>query len=340
VTDLILVFLICQADMSGYVETRPYCLWGDSVTLTGYNRGWLELRTDASDYGIQAAVDLFVPYDTTASSNIFGDLTIERLALWLGPENVRIVAGKQHLYWGVGRVFRPLDIFNETNFLEPSYERPGYNALLGYLSFGTLSSVRGVIGPKNDVGNSLYGLRIGSNILKNDVGVSVFHRPSAKLTVFGGEITGEFVLGYWCEYSYVTEDTLDYTKLSLGADYTFPLKIYVMAEFFFDGSGVSNPVEYDFTKIFSGERVTLAQHYLYLTLSTIPNPFAVLQPSINTLINLDDRSLIIIPQLGLSLFENTEIFAGMNFFVGSNETELRNIVSYDGAAYIWAKVYF
>ncbi len=338
--DIIFILLVSQADISGYVETRPYFFWGDSVFLTGYNRGWLELKADGSDYGIQAAVDLFVPYDTTDYSNIFEDLAIERLALWLGPENMRIIAGKQHLYWGVGRVFRPLDIFNETNFLEPGYEKPGYNALLGYLSLGNLSSLRAIVGPKNDFENSLYGLRIGSNIVKNDIGMTIIHRPSAELTIFGGELTGEFVLGYWCEYSYVKEDTLDYSKLSLGVDYSLPLRIYIMTEFFFDGSGVSDPDDYDFNRIYSGERTTLAQHYLYLTLGTIPNPFAVLQPSINTLINLDDRSFIIIPQLGLSLFENTEIFAGVNYFIGSTETELRNVVPYDGAAYIWAKVYF
>jgi hypothetical protein len=316
VIDIIFILLVSQADISGYVETRPYFFWGDSVFLTGYNRGWLELKADGSDYGIQAAVDLFVPYDTTDYSNIFEDLVIERLALWLGPENMRIIAGKQHLYWGVGRVFRPLDIFNETNFFEPGYEKPGYNALLGYVSLGNLSSLRGVVGPKNNF------------------------EPSAELTIFGGELAGEFVLGYWCEYSHVTEDTFDYSKFSIGVDYSLPLRIYIMTEFFFDGSGVSDPDDYDFTKIFSGERVTLAQHYLYSTLSTIPNPFAVLQPSINTLINLDDRSFIIIPQLGLSLFENTEIFAGVNYFIGSSETEFRNVVPYDGAVYVWMKVYF
>ena len=338
--EIILLFLITQVDISGYVETRPYLFWGDSISLTGYNRGWLELKANGPDYGIQAAADLFVPYDTIAYSYIIEDLRIQRLALWLGPENSRIIAGKQHLYWGVGRVFRPLDIFNETNFLEPGYERSGYNALLCYLSLGSLSSFRGIIGPKEDFENSLYGLRIGSNIVKNDIGVTLIHRPSQRLTIFGGELTGEFFLGYWCEYSYVVDGTIDYSKLTLGVDYSLPLKLYIMSEFFFDGSGVSDPDNYDFTKILSGERATLAQHYLYLTLSTIPNPFAVLQPSINSLINLDDRSFVIIPQLGLSLFENTQINIGVNYFIGSSETEFRNVVPYDGAAYMWVKVYF
>ena len=337
---IILIFLISQVDISGYVETRPYVFWGDSVFLSGYNRGWLELRADGSDYGIQAALDLYAAYDTAFYSNILEDIDIERLALWLGPENMRIIAGKQHLYWGVGRVFRPLDIFNKTDFYEPGYERPGKNALLGFLSIGSLSSLRAIMSPKENFDNSLYGMRVGSNILKNDIGITAMHRPSEELFIIGGEIAGEFILGYWCEYSYITEDTLDFSKLSLGIDYSLPFRIYIMTEFFFDGSGVRDPDDYDFNRIFSGERATLAQHYLYSTISTIPNPFAVLQPSINALINLDDQSFILIPQLGLSIFENTEVFIGVNYFFGSEETEFKNIISYDGAAYIWAKVYF
>lgn len=337
---LILTLLMGQVDSYGYVETRPYFFWGDSISLTGYNRGWLEFKTDNPDYGIQVAFDLIVPYDTAVLQNIFDDITIERLALWLGPEHTRIVAGKQRLYWGVGRIFRPLDIFNETNFFEPGYERSGSNALLGYVSLGSLSSLRGIINPVDDFKNSLYGLRIGSNIAKNDIGVTIMHRPSQELTIFGGELTGELILGYWGEYSYVMEDTSDHSMLSLGIDYSLPFRIYIMTEFFFDGSGVNNPDDYDFNKILSGERTTLAQHYLYVTLGTLPNPFAVFQPSINTLINLDDQSFIIIPQLGLSIFENTEIFIGLNYFMGTNEAEFKNLVPFDGAAYIWTKVYF
>ena len=337
---LILIVLFNQVDIFGYVETRPYLFWGDSLSLSGYNRGWLEFKAGGVDYGIQTALDLFAAYDTTIYSDIFEKIDIQRLAIWLGPENMRVIAGKQHLYWGVGRVFRPLDIFNETNFYEPGYERPGYNALLAFLSLGSLSTLRGIISPKENFDNSLYGIRAGSNIQKNDFGITAMHRPSEEMTILGGELAGEFILGYWCEYSYIMQDTIDYSKLSIGVDYSLPLRIYVMTEFFFDGSGVRDPDDYDFAKIFSGERATLAQHYIYSTISTIPNPFSVLQPSVSTLINIDDLSCIIIPQLGLSVFENTEVNIGFNYFIGSDETEFKNIIPYDGIAYIWAKVYF
>jgi hypothetical protein len=337
---LVFIIVMGEVDISGYLETRPYLFWGDSVYLTGYNNGWLEMKSGGSNYGLQAALDLMVFYDTAAYSDIFENINIERLALWLGPEDKRVVAGKQRLYWGVGRVFCPLDIFNKTNFFEPGYERAGYNAVLGYLSLSALSSLRAVIAPDRDFDNSLYGMRAGSNIFKNDIGITAMRRPADNLMILGAELTGELIFGYWCEYSYISDDTIDYSKFTLGMDYTFPFRIYLMTEFFFDGSGVTDPADYDFTLVAAGDRSTLAQHYLYSTLSTVPNPFAVIQPSINTLINLDDKSLIIIPQLALSLVENTEVNIGMNYFLGSAETEFQNIIPYDGAVYVWAKVYF
>lgn len=327
-----------QIDISGYVETRPYLLWNDSLRISGYNRGWLEFKTDGLKYGSHLALDLIIPYDTTAFNYAIDNVTISRLALWLGPENLRIIAGKQRLYWGVARVFRPLDVFNPINFFEPGYERPGSNALLGYVALGSLTSIRGIFVPEYTLRESFSGVRLGSNFLENDVGLNAMHRAEPKKTILGAEITGELEVGYWGEFSYTWEDTFDYAKVSIGIDYTFPFMVYTMFEYFFDGSGVSNSDDYDFTKIIRGERVTLAQNYFYVAIGSSYNPF--FRPVMNAVINMNDKGFILIPQLSYAIFENAEITAGMNIFIGSDESEFKNITPYDGAVYVWAKIYF
>ncbi len=122
--------IFCQLNFSGYIETRPYVAWSDSFNLYGYNRSWLELKTDNKIYGTQIALDCLVPYDTLNFLHLHERISIPRLLLWLGSEKMRITAGKQSLYWGVGRIFRPLDVFNPVNYFEPNYERPGSNAIL------------------------------------------------------------------------------------------------------------------------------------------------------------------------------------------------------------------
>lgn len=334
----IMLALVIQVDISGYVETRPYLVWNESLHIFGYNRGWLEFKTDGIQYGSHLALDLIIPYDTTAFNYAIENITISRLALWLGRENLRIIAGKQRLYWGAARVFRPLDVFNPINFFEPGYERPGSNALLGYVALGNLTSIRGIFVPEYTLRESFSGVRLGSNLFENDVGLNVMYRTEPKKTILGAEITGELEVGYWGEFSYTWDDTLDYAKVSIGIDYTFPFMIYMMFEYFFDGSGVSNSDDYDFTKIMQGERVTLAQDYFYVTIGSSYNPF--FRPTMNAVINVNDKGFILIPQLYYAIFENTEIITGMNIFIGSDESEFTNTTPYNGALYVWAKVYF
>ena len=330
--------LVGQIDIYGYVETRPYLAWGDSVNIYGYNRGWLEFKSNDVNYGTQIAFDCIVPYDSTAFFNVAERISISRLALWLGPENLRMTVGKQRLYWGVARVFRPLDIFNPLNFFEPGYERPGYNAILGYVSIGTLTSLRGIYVPQYNLKRSFVGLRFGSNVFENDIGFSIMHRPSERKTIIGGEVTGEFIVGYWSEFSHTWEATTHYAKISTGIDYTFPFFIYGMIEYFYDGSGEADPDNYDFNQLILGERMLLAQQYLYASIGTIQNPF--LRPSINAVINLNDGGTILIPQISYSLFENTEVTVGLNYFLGSKSSEFKSLLPFDGQLYMWARIYF
>jgi hypothetical protein len=330
--------LFGQINITGYVETRPYLAWSDSVNVYGYNRGWLEFKSSDVNYGTQLAFDCVVPYDSIPFANIVESISISRLALWLGPENLRITVGKQRLYWGVARVFRPLDIFNPLNFLEPGYERPGYNAILGYASIGALTSLRGIYVPQYNLKRSFLGLRFGTNLMKNDVGFNFMHRSSERRTIVGAEVTGDFIVGYWSEFSYTWEDTTQYAKISTGIDYTFPFFIYGMVEYFYDGSGETDPNNYNFTQRMLGERMLLAQQYLYVSIGTIHNPF--LRPSINAVINLNDGGTILIPQISYSVFENTEVTFGLNFFLGSQSSEFKSLLPFDGQIYMWARVYF
>lgn len=339
----IFVIALClfdQYELFGYAETRPYLLVGDSAAFAGFNRGWVELKADGERYGAQIACELIVPYDTVFFTTIEEDISISRLALWLGPEVSRIIVGKQLLYWGVGRVFRPLDIFNAVNYFEPTYERTGSNALLGYVALGDLSSIRGIIQPRSKPEQSLYGVRLGTNVLKNDIGVSAMHRRSERMTLIGGEIAGELLVGYWCEYGYTTEDTIDYSKCTIGIDYTFPFMLYALVEYFFDGSGADDPADYDYSLVTSGLRTTLGQHYIYASMSTVPNPVDIFRPSLSALVNIEDRGCIFIPQITIVPYENTDVNVGMNIFLGPDESEFVNLVPYECAVYTWLKIYF
>jgi len=337
---VIALCLFNQYDLFGYAETRPYLLVGDSAAFAGFSRGWVELKADGDRYGAQIACELIAPYDTVFFATIEEDISISRLAMWLGPEVSRIIVGRQQLYWGVGRVFRPLDVFNPVNYFEPTYERPGSDALLGYVAFGDMTSFRGIIQPRNKLDQSLYGARLGMHILKNDISISALHRRADHMTLVGGDIAGELLVGYWGEYGYTKHDTLDYSTFTIGADYTFPFLLYVMAEYYFDGSGFGDPSDYDYSLITEGLRATLGRHYIYASVSTLPSPLEVFRPSVSALVNIEDHGCILIPQVTIVPYENTDVTVGSNIFIGTNDSEFVNLIPYDYAVYTWLKIYF
>ena len=65
---IIILVLVTQFHLGGYVETRPFMYWGDSTSLTGYSRGWLELISREETYGTQIGLDIIVPYDTEVTT--------------------------------------------------------------------------------------------------------------------------------------------------------------------------------------------------------------------------------------------------------------------------------
>jgi hypothetical protein len=337
-TALLILFINGRADFSGYAETRIFLSGADSINFFGYSRGWLELNTDADYYGGQAAFDYTAAYDTAHFAGVRSGIEISRLAIWLGPENLRITAGKQRILWGVARVFRPLDMINPVNFFEPGYERIGFPAILTSFAPGRLTDIRLLCRPRFNLGDGLYAGRFGTNLFKNDIGLNIFYRPAEEQIVFGGDLAGELAAGYWVEGTYTRDDSSGYGKITFGLDYTFPGAVYAMAEYFFDMSGESNPDEYDYQKLISGERGTLGQNYLYLSIALARG--LVFSPGLNAVCNLDDRTGIIIPQTSCQPWDNVELSFGVNVPFGSNSGEFRRIAAYDLMVFLWGKVFF
>ena len=333
-----IILLNGSVDLSGYAEDRAFLAWQDSLYFYGYNRAWLELKTADAYYGAQSAFDCYVPYDSAYTFGIKNGISLARLAVWLGPENVRMTAGKQRILWGVARIFRPLDIFNPTNFFEPGYEHPGVNSLQFNLALDRLTSIRLLCLPQFKISSLELAGRLGSNLFKNDIGLNAYYRPSDEKFILGTDLAGDLFLGYWAELTYTRAVNADYFKTSAGVDYTLPFLVYFMFEYFHDQSGEPDPSDYDYTKIITEGRSTLAQDYVYCSLMYARN--MIVRPAVNAIINFDDRGFIIMPQVSYQVWENTELDFGLNYSVGSDVSEFKNIAGFNGMVFIWAKVYF
>ncbi len=333
---LLLLFLV-NLDIGGYIDNRPFLGFSDSIIFSGFTRGLVDMKTDQEIYGAYAAIDLMIPFDTSIVQ-ARNTIEIPRLAAWVGNYNLRATLGRQLVNWSTSRVFKCLDFFNAVNYLEPGYERSGINAIQASWTFSHRGSIRLLCKPLNTFDESFYAGRLATNLLKNDIGINTFYQNNPVLKAAGLDLGGELIFGYWAEAVSWQNDSAEHFKSTIGIDYTLPLSVYLMAEYFHDASGQSDPLQYDFTLIYDDLRSTLARDYLYINAGITPN--VLFRPGISAIINLNDRGTTLIPNIFYALYDNVDLNVGANIAFGDAASEFKNINPYDAVVYLWLKAYF
>ncbi|MBU0712131.1 hypothetical protein KJ762_05815 [bacterium] len=115
-------------------------------------------------------------------------------------------------------------------------------------------------------------------------------------------------------------DNLQY-EFVIGADYTFVNSLYLLTEFYHSDLGTKTGQTGfdDYLVYFSGERKSLNQNYLF-ALAMFPLG-DLLDVSAFGIINLDDKSAVIAPQLIYRIFQDVELSILGSWFVGDNTDE-------------------
>lgn len=289
--------------------------------------------------------------------------------------NIRI--GKQQLPWGTGYTWNPTDIFNQKNMVDPTYEKPGVNALkieIPYSMNGMLTAV-GVFGEDAETSTKAFKLRqlVGglevslSYMTKDEKYISspfnpVIYKQNRQMVGFDFSgalgsigIWGEFAYNYYMDMDYKNYDLLysgvfefpdnlrlfdrnDYQQYLLGADYTFENGLYFITEYYHNGLGKSAMTQYSF------------DNWLRLMGPDGENlgkeyffigqsyPFWELLNWSNYLIyNASDKSLIFFPWFTYSLNNETELIFSGYMPFGK---ELSEFGSFGSGGFLRLRYYF
>ena len=250
-----------------------------------------------------------------------------------------LTAGKQQISLGTGYVWNPTDIFNTKDVLDPTYEQPGHNAVRVDVPVGGRSTVTALYSPESTWTESGKLFEVKSGLGRFDLMLDfietlwVFHDytrfdPAAqnfvalpgKRSLLGGSAVGELAgLGVWAEFGYNwMEHTEDFYELVVGGDYTFDSQTYVMAEFYRNTLGKSDYLEYDLNdwmRFFTAEQKAVSRDQLYVFAQ---HPVTdLLSLGLQNVLSLSDGSLALAPTASYSLSDNVELFAYLNFSIGS-----------------------
>jgi hypothetical protein len=113
----------------------------------------------------------------------------------------------------------------------------------------------------------------------------------------------------------------DYFELVMSADYTTNAGIRLVLEGYFNGDGVSETSQYQFSNLLNGQKLGLAKRYLGGIVSKEITALATLE--LIAIRNLDDQSMFFYPSVDYAVpwFNDVYIKVGAQLFRGQSGTE-------------------
>ncbi|GEM_PF-294932 len=260
-----------------------------------------------------------------------------------------IVAGRQRISWGTGRIWNPTDLFNPINPASfDKIEKDGADAVSFKYYFGSFTDLQVVWNPRRARGqrdgapdapdSSNYGARFRTNFGEFDL--SVMGGWFDRRTVLGGDFAGNlFDAGVRGEMIFVMDGDGSgqdgYARFILGADYQLTGKLYGVVEYLHNGEGKEDAGSYELTRLFRGEILNLARDYVYLGGTYQLHPLVT--GSLGVIGGLTDGSGFLNATASWSSSDNSVVSAGLLLPYGSPRDEYWY---YPSSLYLKGEYYF
>ncbi len=250
-----------------------------------------------------------------------------------------LIFGKQQISLGTGYVWNPTDVFNVKDYLDPTYEQPGHNAIRMDIPLSTSYTLTALFSPDENWVDSAKMIQLKGRISHFDFSFIAIEKAwrfhdytefdtesmnflelPEKRQLLGVSTAGELLgLGVWAEYAYnKMETTKDFYELVLGTDYTFDFQTYVMVEYYRNTLGKTHHEDYtlnDWMRLMAMEQKAISRDQVYVF---IQHPVTdLLNAGISSIYNISDNSFALIPTLNYSLSDNVDIFAYLNLNFGA-----------------------
>ena len=232
------------------------------------------------------------------TNDVYGTSELYRGTVQFTHNDLDLRIGRQQINWASALIWNPLDRFNPLNPLQlERYERQGVDAILLDYNIQELSRLSLVYSQQRQPSDNSAALRFKSN--QYDIDYSLIAGAfldedklgfglASQMGLIG--LRAEFV---WSDPKDNAKDTESYVEAVISADYTNKIGIKFVLEGYFNGDGVTDTTQYQFSQILAGEKLGLAKHYLGGIISKELTP--LLELELLAISNLDDHSLFISP---------------------------------------------
>lgn len=279
-------------------------------------------------------VDLDKVYATR--SHVDARVSVYRAFVKYDNPEYQATIGRQMIDWGRTKFYSPTDLFNPINPLTVEKdERMGVDAV--NVEF-TMKDAKydAIAAPMRTLGDSSFGIR------------RYWRQDTYDMFLMAADIRNDAVVGYCFDGYYGkaglrgeftqthSEHGRNYPRATIGLDYNFPNKIYLLCEYFYNGGADdNNPEQFAGSYLYASR--TLSQHRnLFSTL--VEYEVHPLVKWYNYLIyDLDKGSVYFNPELKYNIITNFDLSVGAQLYAGSVTSEFGN---YQNLYYTQAQYFF
>lgn len=185
-----------------------------------------------------------------------------------------------------------------------------------------------------------YNLQLSyARMLKKEMDYLTFLESSEETDIAGFSYSGALLgLGFWGEGAYfLPTESDEYLQGIVGLDYTLDSGLYLMSEYYYNGSGEKDKADYDFNDWMNlyTDGTNLAQKYLYLGESATVKELA--EWANYVIINLDDNSISYNPWINVSLSDDVVLDVYAIIALGDDDAEF---TQFENSLAARLKVYF
>lgn len=283
-------------------------------------------------------------------------LEADRLNVRWERRDVRVVAGRQAITWGVNVFWPVLDLF--APFAPERIDREykaGVDAVRGTVALGKLSQID-LVGAAlgSDVArDGSAGALVRLNLGPADAGLMLgrFHTDTVAggfvtANVLGTGVRGEAAFTDSGDHADAELDRRRFWRAGVGLDRQLTTTVSVTAELAWNGFGATQPRDYlrvaQADRVRRGEVTALGRYYVGGSLSWQAHPLLVVTGT--ALANVGDGSALLLPHADWSLSDDVSLVFGGAFGLGPGmRTDGRPGSEYGAAPqtlYAALKVYF
>ena len=259
---------------------------------------------------------------------------IDRLFFTVELPFADVSLGRQPVSLGVGKVFRPTDLFAPFSPQEVDQEdRRGADSLKVEIPVGDVSEITIAAGlyraspwiPRDQATDNTPRVIAVARAKVSALGMDLSALGGyARGDVVGGLAVSGSLLGAGVRAEaalFAPDDGADiFVRVSAGVDYNVAkANLYLALEYFYNGSGATSAAGYvtaaGSPRLLRGEVFCLGAHYAALVAQWQAHPLVKL--TLMSLVNLQDPSVLLAPQVEVGMKQDVYLLAGAYFGLGA-----------------------